>query len=261
MRIGVIIAAAGRSTRFGEGDKLSQDLGGRAVLLRTVEAFTKRDEVAAIVVAGPPDELDAFRTRFGPALGFNGARIVEGGRTERWESIQKAIRELPADVTHIAVHDGARPCIGNELLDRVFAAAKVAPAVVPGVPVRDTVKRVTVETFSASEDDAVADFILGDVGKTSTSGRRVTETISRENLVAVQTPQVFDADLLRRAYATVELSGTTDDASVIERLGEPVLVVEGDPRNLKITSPDDLALARAILSVAPPPERAAHLRF
>jgi 2-C-methyl-D-erythritol 4-phosphate cytidylyltransferase len=77
----------------------------------------------------------------------------------------------------------------------------------------------------------------------------------------VQTPQVFDAELLRRAYATVELSGTTDDASVIERLGEPVLVVEGDPRNLKITSPDDLALARAILSVAPPPERAAHLRF
>ncbi|MFM1805036.1 MAG: hypothetical protein RL136_1915, partial [Planctomycetota bacterium] len=75
------------------------------------------------------------------------------------------------------------------------------------------------------------------------------------------TPQVFDAALLRKAYASVELAGTTDDASVIERLGEPVLVVEGDPRNIKITSADDLALVRAIMNLAPPPDRAAHLRF
>ncbi|MCE2882473.1 MAG: 2-C-methyl-D-erythritol 4-phosphate cytidylyltransferase [Planctomycetaceae bacterium] len=261
MRIGVIIAAAGRSTRFGDGDKLSQDLGGRAVLLRTVEAFTKRDEVAAIVVAGPPDDIEGFRSRFGPALGFNGARIVEGGRTERWESIRKAIAELPDDITHIAVHDGARPCIGNELLDRVFAAARVAPAVVPGVAVRDTLKRVGSEQVSAAEDDGIADMILGDVGKSSTSGRHVVETVPRDNLFAVQTPQVFDAALLRRAYASVALEGTTDDASVVERLGEPVLVVEGDPRNIKITSADDLALVRAIMSVAPPPDRPAHLRF
>jgi 2-C-methyl-D-erythritol 4-phosphate cytidylyltransferase len=261
MRIGVIIAAAGKSTRFGEGDKLSQDLGGRPVLLRTAEAFTKRDEVTTIIVAGPPDDIEGFRQRFGPALGFNGARIVEGGRIERWESIKLALDAMPDDVTHIAVHDGARPCIGNELLDRVFAAARVVPAVVPGVPVRDTLKRVTEETFSASEDDAVADMILGDVGKSATSGRRVTETVSRANLQAVQTPQVFDAALLRKAYKTVDLAGTTDDASVIERMGEPVLVVEGDPRNIKITSVDDLALARAIMNIAPPADRAAHLRF
>lgn len=261
MRIGVIIAAAGKSTRFGAGDKLSQDLGGRAVLLRTVEAFTKRDEVATIVVAGPPDDLEGFRSRFGPALGFNGARVVAGGVTERWETIRNALAELPDDLTHIAVHDGARPCIGNELLDRVFAAARVAPAVVPGVAVRDTLKRVTEESFSAAEDDAIADFILGDVGKASTTGKRVTETVSRTNLYAIQTPQVFDAALLRKAYATVDLTGTTDDASVIERFGEHVLVVEGDPRNLKITSSDDLALVRAIMNMAPPPDRAAHLKF
>ncbi len=261
MRIGVIIAAAGKSTRFGEGDKLSQDLGGRAVLLRTVEAFTKRNEVVCIVVAAPPDDLEGFRSRFGPALGFNGARIVEGGRSERWESIAKAIAELPADLTHIAVHDGARPCVGNEMLDRVFAAAVVSSAVVPGVPVRDTIKRVSSEIFTAAEDDSIADMILGDVGKQASSGRRVTETVSRENLMAIQTPQVFDADLLRRAYAQVDLSGTTDDASVIERFGEAVLVVEGDPRNIKITSKDDLELVRAIMKVAPPADRPAHLRF
>jgi len=247
MRIGVIIAAAGKSSRFGAGDKLSQDLGGRPVLLRTVEAFTKRDEVAAIVVAGPPDDMEGFRARFGPALGFNGAKIVEGGRTERWESIARAIQALPDDITHIAVHDGARPCVGNDLLGRIFAAAEVAPAVVPGVPVRDTLKRVGDATVSAAADDAIADFILGDVGKASTSGRPVVETVSREGLVAVQTPQVFDAALLRRAYATAELAGTTDDASVVERLGEPVLVVEGDARNIKITTEEDLQLVRALM--------------
>jgi 2-C-methyl-D-erythritol 4-phosphate cytidylyltransferase len=247
MRIGVIIAAAGKSSRFGAGDKLSQDLGGRPVLLRTVEAFTRRDEVVAIVVAGPPDDMDGFRARFGPALGFNGAKIVEGGRTERWESIARAIQALPDDITHIAVHDGARPCVGNDLLGRIFAAAEVAPAVVPGVSVRDTLKRVGDATVSAAADDAIADFILGDVGKASTSGRPVVETVSREGLVAVQTPQVFDAALLRRAYAGVDLAGTTDDASVVERLGETVLVVEGDPRNLKITTEEDLVLARAIM--------------
>jgi 2-C-methyl-D-erythritol 4-phosphate cytidylyltransferase len=229
MRIGVIIAAAGKSSRFGAGDKLSQDLGGRPVLLRTVEAFTKRDEVVAIVVAGPPDDIEGFRSRFGPALGFNGAKIVEGGRTERWESISRAIQALPDDITHIAVHDGARPCIGSDLLGRIFAAAEVAPAVVPGVPVRDTLKRV------------------GDATVASTSGRPVIETVSREGLMAVQTPQVFDAALLRRAYATAELAGTTDDASVVERIGEPVLVVEGDSRNIKITTEADLQLVRALM--------------
>jgi 2-C-methyl-D-erythritol 4-phosphate cytidylyltransferase len=247
MRIGVIIAAAGKSSRFGAGDKLSQDLGGRPVLLRTVEAFTKRDEVVAIVVAGPPDDIEGFRSRFGPALGFNGAKIVEGGRTERWESISRAIQALPDDITHIAVHDGARPCIGSDLLGRIFAAAEVAPAVVPGVPVRDTLKRVGDATVSAAADDAIADFILGDVGKASTSGRPVIETVSREGLMAVQTPQVFDAALLRRAYATAELAGTTDDASVVERIGEPVLVVEGDSRNIKITTEADLQLVRALM--------------
>jgi 2-C-methyl-D-erythritol 4-phosphate cytidylyltransferase len=247
MRIGVIIAAAGKSSRFGAGDKLSQDLGGRPVLLRTVEAFTRRDEVVAIVVAGPPDDIEGFRARFGPALGFNGARIVEGGRAERWESISRAIQALPDDITHIAVHDGARPCIGNDLLGRIFAAAEVAHAVVPGVPVRDTLKRVGDATVSAAANDAIADFILGDVGKASTTGRPVIETVSRDGLVAVQTPQVFDAALLRRAYASVDLAGTTDDASVVERLGEPVLVVEGDSRNIKITTEEDLQLVRALM--------------
>src|SRR6188768_3667526 len=104
MRICVILPAAGTSSRFG-GDKLGQELGGRPVLLRSVELFTKRDEVSAIIVAAPPDSLDDFRTRFGAQLSFHGARIVEGGRAERWETVKLALAATPDDCTHIAVHD------------------------------------------------------------------------------------------------------------------------------------------------------------
>ena len=249
MRVGVIIPAAGQSRRFGDLDKLAQDLGGRAVLLRTVELFTKRDDVVAIVIAGPPDDLETFKTRYGPALSFHGAKIVAGGRVDRWESVRNALAALPDDLTHIAIHDAARPCASVDLLARVFDAAKVASAVIPGVTVTSTLKRVSETTVSAAEDDAVASAILGDFGMQATRGRAVTATIDRENLVLAQTPQIFDAALLRRAYASANLVGTTDDASVVEQLGETVVVVEGDSRNLKITTQDDLALARAIMGI------------
>ncbi|MSR41093.1 MAG: 2-C-methyl-D-erythritol 4-phosphate cytidylyltransferase [Phycisphaerales bacterium] len=249
MRVGVIIPAAGRSSRFGAQDKLAQDLGGRPVLLRTVELFTKRDDVFAIIVAGPADDIDAFKERYGPALSFHGAKVVAGGSIDRWESVRNALALMPDDLTHIAVHDAARPCTSPELIARVFEGAKVAKAVIPGVSVTSTLKRVSESTVATAEDDAVASAILGDFGMQETRGRIVTETISRDQLVLVQTPQIFEAQLLRRAYAAGNLEGTTDDASVIERFGETVVVVEGDPRNLKITTADDLALARAIMGI------------
>ncbi len=261
MRVGVIIPAAGSSSRFGAQDKLSQDLGGRPVLLRTVELFTKRDDVFAIVVAGPPGDLDAFKDRYGPALSFHGAKVVAGGSVDRWESVRNALAAMPDDLTHIAVHDAARPCATPELIARVFEAAKVAKAVIPGVGVTSTLKRVSETTVAAATDDAVASAILGDFGMEATKGRIVTETVSREHLVMVQTPQIFDASLLRRAYAAGNLEGTTDDASVIERTGEEVVVVEGDNRNLKITTADDLALARAIMGIKSTARVAESYRF
>ena len=247
-KFGVILPAAGRSRRFGLGDKLSQDLGGRPLLLRTVELFTRRDDVSAIVVAAPPDELDEFRQRFGTQLGFHGARIVAGGTIERWETVRNALDAVPADCTHIAVHDAARPAASEELIQRVFDAARVHDAVIPGDPVTSTLKRVSEEVVDAEEEDAVADLILGDFADaTKIKGRRVTGTVPREHLVAVQTPQVFRAELLRRAYAQPGLDGATDDAMLVERLGAEVIVVDGDPRNVKVTTPADLALVRALL--------------
>jgi 2-C-methyl-D-erythritol 4-phosphate cytidylyltransferase len=261
LRISVIIPAAGSSRRYG-ADKLGQDLGGRAVLLRTVELFTRRDEVKSIIVAGPPDELDDFRRRYGAQLGFHGVQIVAGGRADRWETVRNALQVVPADATHVAVHDAARPGASDELIGRVFEAAKVHPAVIPGLPVADTLKRVGAQAVRAEEEDAIADMILGESAEAATStGRFVEAAIDRDRVVAVQTPQVFEVSLLRRAYAQSDLSGATDDAGLVERLGERVLVVDGELRNLKITVPEDLAVMRALLGMKVAEGRAAHKRF
>jgi len=247
-KVAVILPAAGRSTRFGIGDKLSQDLGGRPMLLRSVELFTKRDDVGAIIVAAPPEEFDAFRERYGTQLGFHGAKVVKGGTVERWETVRNALAAVPEDCTHVAVHDAARPMASEELLARVFDAARVHDAVIPGDPVTSTLKRVSEEVVDAEESDAVADLILGEISDaTKVRGREVTGTVPRERLVAVQTPQVFRAELLRRAYAQGDLAGATDDAMLVERLGAEVIVVDGDPRNIKVTTPADLAMVRALM--------------
>lgn len=263
MRVCAIIPAAGSSRRFGSGDKLSQDLGGRALLLRTVELFTRREEVTSIVVAAPPGEEDfeQFRDRYGAQLGFHGVRIVPGGKVERWETVRMALDAVPEDATHVAVHDAARPAASDELIDRVFEAAKMHAAVIPGVSVTSTVKRVGEQTVAAAEDDALASAILGDAGSEAVSARVVEATLPRDRLILAQTPQVFEVALLKRAYAELDPADATDDASLVERLGEPVMVVEGDPRNLKVTTADDLSMVRAILGAKPPAERPVHKRF
>ncbi len=260
MRVCVILPAAGKSTRFGS-DKLGQDLGGRPLLLRTVEPFTRRDEVRSIIVAAPPDSIDDFRNRFGAQLGFHGVRIIPGGVAERWETVRNALAEVPDDCTHVAIHDAARPGASDELLQRVFEAALVSDAVVPGIPVADTLKRVTTERFSSAPFDDAAEAILGEAGRDRATAPAVEATIARERLFAVQTPQVFAVALLRRAYAAPDLSGVTDDSMLVERLGERVLVVEGETRNLKITTPEDLDLIRQVLGFRPPTERPVHKRF
>ena len=282
MRVAVIIPAAGVGHRFGAGDKLATDFGGRPVLLRSIEPFTKREEVDAIIVAGPPDEMDEFRDRYGTQLGFLGATIVEGGRRERWETVQRALEAIPESCTHVAIHDGARPLVADELVQRIFEAGRTRDAVVPGVPVRDTLKRCGEEVFETAERDVTVDAILGlgdedDVAGDILGGdapeekapppghqvgaREVEETVSRAGLHRVQTPQLFEIALLRRAYAQPELDGATDDAMLVERLGSPVAMVEGDERNLKITTAQDLEIAKALAGIRGEGGRPAHRRF
>ena len=254
IQLTVIIPAAGRGARFG-GDKLSEELGGRPVLLRTVEFFAKRDDVHQIIVAGPAESdghVDAaFESRFGPALSFLGVKTVTGG-AERTDSVRAALHALDESCTHVAVHDAARPLIDDALMDRMVEAAAKTPAVIPGVLVRDTLKRVSSESRDLGESaDEIIDDILGDAGRVSADARAVEATVDRDQLVAIQTPQCFARDTLVQAYAQESLP-QTDDAGILEAQGIEVLVVEGDPSNLKITTREDLVVAEALLKVRKP---------
>ncbi|MCC6322116.1 MAG: 2-C-methyl-D-erythritol 4-phosphate cytidylyltransferase [Phycisphaerales bacterium] len=277
MNIAVIIPAAGSSRRFSESaaadlgvadagfsrSKLDEELGGRPVLQRTVELFSKHPDVMLTIVAGPADAgaFAEFKARYGDKLGLLGVRVCQGGATHRYETVANALGLVPDDgsITHVAVHDAARPCASPELIERVFAAAGEGHrAVVPGLDVPDTLKRVGEKPVEAKADPLAA--ILGDAGKGRTIGRTVEATVDRARLVAVQTPQMFELGLLRRAYAQKDL-GSTDDAQLVERLGEPVVVVPGEAGNIKITRYSDVKLARAILGVKGADGREAHKRF
>ena len=275
MRVAVVIPAAGFSRRYSEAaglarSKLDEDLGGRPVLQRTVELFTKHDAVSAIIVAGPadPEAGREFRDRYSDKLGLLGVRLCTGGKTHRYETVANALSVVPDDATHVAVHDAARPCTPIELIERLFDAAERHGAVIPAVEVSDTLKRVEERDAPAAGADPLA-AILGTPTSKAAKLRVVESTIDRGRLVAVQTPQVFRADLLRKAYVALAQTAAgdqnfcvpTDDAEVVERLGEPVTVIEGDARNIKITRPADVGLARQILGVRDSEGRAVHKRF
>lgn len=271
MRICVIIPAAGASTRYnndadaldalgGPRSKLDEDLGGKTVLQRSVELFNTREEVGQVIVAGPCEDqpFADFQLRHSDRLALLGASLVRGGKNHRYETVANALRSLDESCTHIAIHDAARPATDPALIDRVFDTAKNHSAVVPGTTVTDTLKRIDPQAVTdTGNSDAVAS-ILG-VGTTH-SLHRVQSTIDRTNLMQIQTPQVFERELLLRAYAQEDLA-STDDAGLIERLGEPVVVVEGDPLNLKLTRAQDLPLLRAIMGVQGPSQRPTHKRF
>jgi 2-C-methyl-D-erythritol 4-phosphate cytidylyltransferase len=276
MNIAVIVPAAGSSSRYlasaqaelgaAPRSKLEEDLGGRPVLQRTVELFTKHPDITTIIVAGPhdPAAFAEFKDRHGDKLGLLGVTLCPGGRTHRYETVAAALKLVPDGCTHVAIHDAARPCASEQLIERVFHAASEEggshKAVIPGVDVADTLKRVCEQEVDAKPDPLAA--ILGPdtSGGDRKIGRHVEQTIDRARLVAVQTPQIFEAELLKRAYAQKDLS-STDDAQLVERLGEKVLVVPGEAGNIKITRYADIKLARAILNVKPPAARDAMKRF
>jgi 2-C-methyl-D-erythritol 4-phosphate cytidylyltransferase len=267
MKLAVIIPAAGSSRRYNADadtaalnprSKLDEDLGGRPVLQRTVELFTNLPQTAVVIVAGPadPQAMAAFKDRYADKLGLLGVKLCAGGETHRYQTVRNALALVPEGCTHVAVHDAARPACPPELIERLLDAAEKFPAVIPGLPVPDTLKRAPASVADPSPDPLAA--ILG-----AAPERRfavVQATVDRAAVFAVQTPQIFRRDLLARAYAQANLD-STDDAQLIERLGEQVVIVPGDARNIKITHAADLPLVRAILGTRPPEQRPAHMRF
>lgn len=273
MRLAVIIPAAGVSRRYHaerRGDapptsKIELDLMGRPVFLRAVEVFRGRPQVAQVLLAVHPESIAEFRFKWGDACGFGGVDIIPGGTRERWETVLRALEHVDPDATHVAIHDAARPLTSPDLIDRLLDAAARFDAVVPGVAASNTLKRVA--TFEEDRDttpDPLA-AILGDATTPTKLVQRVVETVDRSSLVEIQTPQVFALPLLRRAYAQIadgrlDGAGVTDDAMLVEALGEPVRVVAGEPTNFKITRPADLQLAAAWLAATRQPDPVAARR-
>ncbi len=264
MRVAVIIPAAGASARFRSDDptrsKLDEDLGGKPVLQRTVELFNTRDDVGSIIVAAPASDeaFAAFSLRHSDKLSLFGVQICRGGAKHRYESVARALALVSDDHTHVAIHDAARPAASETLIDRVFDAAVRHPAVIPGIPLDDTLKRAGDPITESPDADPIAAILGASTGHQHL--RPVLETCDRTGLVAVQTPQVFELALLRRAYAQKDLT-STDDASLVEKLGQRVLVVAGERRNIKITRPEDVHIIRSILGLRGPDTRATHKRF
>jgi 2-C-methyl-D-erythritol 4-phosphate cytidylyltransferase len=230
-RFAVILPAAGKSSRFrGRDKKPFATLDGRPVWLRTAELFVTRDDVCQTVLVVAPDDLDLFRSRFAANLAFLNIQLVAGG-AQRFDSVANALAKLTPDADFVAIHDAVRPCVTGPLIDAVFAQAVKAGAALLAVPVQDTLKR-------------------------SADGQKVQKTEPRQGLWLAQTPQVSRRDWLLAAYADRARLGPdiTDDAQLLEAAGRPVALVTGSATNLKITSPEDLMLAEAVLKSRPQPK-------
>jgi 2-C-methyl-D-erythritol 4-phosphate cytidylyltransferase len=222
MSVAALVVAAGRGERLGQTiPKAFVPLLGKPLLVRSLEAMAAVAELQRVVVVVPPDELERFA-----ALELPGPVEAVPGGAERQDSVAAGLAALPASIEWVAVHDAARALVAPRDVTRAIAAARETGAALLAVPARDTIKRV--------RDGAVV------------------ETPARDHCWAAQTPQVFRAELLREALAAARAEGlvATDDAQLVERLGVTVRVVEGDPRNIKITLPEDLATAEAWLRAA-----------
>ena len=219
-RCGAVIVAAGSASRMGGIDKVMAALGGEPMIARTVRAFQQCGAIADIVIVTRPDLIRPISAL---CAQMDKVRMVVAGGQSRQESVALGLNALPKGVELAAVHDGARPLITDAVIDRTVRAANSYGAAAPAVPVKDTIKVVR--------------------------GGLVTDTPDRASLQAVQTPQVFDFDLLRGALkkAAEDAAAVTDDCSAVERLGMAVKIVEGDERNLKVTTPLDLKIAELLL--------------
>ena len=217
---GAVIVAAGNATRMGGIDKAMSELGGMPVIQRSVKAFQECDAIREIVVVTREDLLVKV---MGLCKNYDKVKAVVVGGKDRPESVSNGLNALSDKVKLAAIHDGARPLVSFEVIDRTVRAANSYGAAAPAIPVKDTIK--------------------------SASGGLVTGTPDRATLRAVQTPQVLDFDLLRGALkqAQKEKLAITDDCSAVEHLGFKIKLVEGDERNIKITTPLDLKVAELFL--------------
>jgi 2-C-methyl-D-erythritol 4-phosphate cytidylyltransferase len=228
--VAAIICAAGAGKRFGgKRKKPFVDVAGRAPFLRSVELFADRENVKQVLLAIAAEDEELVNVKWGPNLKFFNVKICFGG-AERFDTVTEALKLVKDDVDLIAVHDAVRCCVKKEWINEVFASAAKTGAAILACPIVGTIKDV----------------------KDST----IIKTVDRAGLYEAQTPQVFKAELLKKAYENLKNLDKTkisDDSQLVEALGHKVSIVEADSSNLKITRPGDIAIAEAILKSRPKP--------
>ena len=217
---GAVIVAAGNASRMGGIDKVMAPLCDEPMIVHTVRAFQDSPVIRQIVVV---TRRDLIREVTDLCSGMNKVIAVVEGGADRQASVEAGLDALSFRMSLVAIHDGARPLISQEVIDRTVRAAHSYSAAAPGIPVKDTIKEVT--------------------------GGVVVKTPDRSKLFAIQTPQVFDRDMLVGALhkARKDKAAITDDCSALERIGMSVKIVEGDERNLKVTTPMDLKVAQLLM--------------
>ena len=221
-----ILVAAGSSSRMDGQDKLLAELGGMTVLERSALAFEQNDRISELVVVTRADRLDEI-SKLLDARGLSKLTMVAAGGETRADSVRAGLEHISKKAALVAIHDAARPLVSQRIINETVAMAIKTRASAPAIPVKDTIK----------------------VAKSGA----VVSTPDRKTLYDVQTPQVFDADLLRAAHKKAEKSGKelTDDCLAAEQLGLKVFLTQGEETNLKITTPLDLRIAAMILEETP----------
>jgi len=234
--VAVIICAAGASSRFGgKRKKPFVDVAGRGAFLRSIELFSSREDVKQILLAIPGEDEELVNVKWGTNLQFFNVKVFSGG-AERFETVSKALELIKDDIDIIAVHDAVRCCVTKEWIEQVIAAATKTGATILACPISATVKDVKDKT--------------------------IIKTIDRAGLYEAQTPQVFDAKLLKKAYDNLKnlnQSKVSDDSQLVEAIGHKVSIVETDSSNIKITNQCDIAIATAIIKSRPKPEKKGYI--
>ena len=228
--VAAIICAAGASSRFGgKRKKAFVDVAGRAVFLRSVEFFANRNDVKQILLGIASEDEELVNVKWGPNLKFFNVKIFTGG-AERFQTVERGLELVKDGIDLVAVHDACRCCVTDKVIDAGIIAAAKSGAAIPACPVTATIKQV--------------------------KDGMITQTIDRAGLWEAQTPQVFSAELLKKAYQNLknlDKAKISDESQLVEALGHKVAVVESDSSNIKITRQSDVAVAEAILKSRPKP--------
>ena len=229
-QITAILPAAGLGTRMGhETPKQFLELEGVPIVILSLRRIAACPLITNIIVATKAEEIERLDARIRQENFPQPVRVVKGGNS-RQASVAEALRQVPEDTELVVVHDAVRPFVTVEQITRVIEEARRRKAAILGIPAMDTVKEV--KRASLPEDVAL-----------------ITVTVPRERVVLAQTPQVFETRLLKEAFAAAEEDGlnASDEAGLVERMGHEVYVVQGSERNIKITKPADMELARFYL--------------